>query len=393
MMKRIACGLVCLLGLGMACAEETLVPELTIARRDIPDNAALTLVADMKAGWNLGNTFDAYSDHPGFTDELQYETLWCGEKTTPELLAAVRDAGFDTIRVPVSWHDHVDGDFNISEKWLARVEEVVDAAQDAGFYVVLNTHHDVGETYYYPTKECLDTSLRYVTRVWEQLAARFASRGEKLLFEGLNEPRLKGTKYEWWLNINAQVCRDAVACINAMNQAFVDTVRAAGGENANRYLLVSGYCASLDGATNALFELPKDEADNRIIVSVHAYTPYSFALQAPTDAGSTDAFYTDKAASTGEIDTLMRRLYNTYVSKGIPVIIGEYGARQKGDNLDSRVRYAAYYTAAARASGITCCWWDNHSFRGSGENFGIIDRKTLQWAAPEIVEAIMRYAE
>ena len=177
-----------------------------------------------------------------------------------------------------------------------------------------------------------------------------------------------------------------------MNQLFVDTVRATGGNNAERYLMLPGYAASLDGAATDLYQLPTDEAENKLIVSVHAYTPYNFALQAPGEGGSTDEFSIDKSTSTADINTLMKKLYDKYTSKGIPVVIGEYGARDKNNNLQDRLDYHVYYVASARAVGITCCVWDNNAFSGSGENFGLFRRRVCNWLYPEIVEAIMKYA-
>ena len=153
-------------------------------------------------------------------------------------------------------------------------------------------------------------------------------------------------------------------CINALNQAFVDTVRAAGGENTARYLMVPGYDASPDGALHKDFALPADSAKNRLIVSVHAYTPYAFALQPETEAGSTAAFDPNSQKDRSQIDRLMQSLYERFVHKGVPVVIGEFGARDKDGNLQARADYAAYYMAAAAARGIPCFIWDNHCLHG-----------------------------
>ena len=168
----------------------------------------------------------------------------------------------------------------------------------------------------------------------------------------------------------------------------MDTVRATGGNNAERYLMVPGYAASVDGATNEHFKLPSDHADNRIIVSVHAYTPYPFALQ---DEGGTDAFALTDIGQTSEINRFMIKLYKTYIAQGIPVVIGEFGARAKGDNVQARVDFTAYYTANASARNIPCIWWDNNAHKGWGELFGILDRSKCEWTHPQIVEAMIRY--
>lgn len=360
-----------------------------IKQYEIPDNAAMDFVKSMGIGWNLGNTFDANDDNWGSRDELLMEKAWVGVLTTREMIEKVHAAGFNTLRLPVSWHNHVNKEtFEISEKWLNRVQEVVDYAIEDGMYVILNTHHDVYPEFYYPSSEHYETAEKYIKTIWMQLSERFSGYSDHLIFESMNEPRLRGHEFEWWLNANSQDCLDAADCINRLNQLFVDTVRASGGNNAERYLMVPGYAASADGALTDLFVLPKDAADNKIIVSVHAYTPYAFAL----DAGGDTTFELTNPVQTGEIIRFVSSLYKKYVANGIPVVIGEYGARAKGDNLQSRVNYAAFYVCVASSRNIPSVWWDNHAFKGNGELFGIFDRRTCEFRYPEIVEALTKYA-
>jgi len=364
------------------------IPQISIYRFDVPQSEALAFTQGLKIGWNLGNTFDA--THDGYVrDEMSIESMWVGVKTTEAMIEAVRAAGFNTLRIPVSWHNHVSGDdFIISEAWLARVQEVVDWAIERDMYVILNTHHDVYPQYYYPSNEHYATAEKYITSIWTQLCARFADYDEHLIFESMNEPRMKDTSIEWWFDAPDPKGLEGAECVNRLNQAFVDTVRASGGKNAGRYLMVPGYCAAPGFACADYFRLPKDSAVDRLIVSVHAYTPYSFALE----EGGTDKFNPVGAASIREIATFMNDLYKKFIQNGIPVVIGEFGARDKGGNLQSRVDFAAYYTASASARGIPCCWWDNHAFRGNGELFGLLNRRTLEWEHPQIVEALMQYA-
>lgn len=354
---------------------------------------ALEFVEDMKIGWNLGNAFDS-SDCTWLSDEMEYESGWCGARTTPELIAKVKEAGFNTVRIPVSWHNHLTDleNYTISEKWLDRVTEVVDDCLDQDMYVIINIHHDNSESFLYPTNRHLDQSVKYVTCIWKQIAAHFRDYDEKLLFAGMNEPRLVGHNNEWWIDPDNADCKEAIACINTLNQVFVDTVRASGGNNASRYLLCPGYDASADGALNPGFVLPKDpvsENDHRIILSVHAYTPYHFALEAP----GTDTWSGSNGQDLADMVGFMDQLYSNYVAQGIPVIIDEFGARDKNGNLHARVDFAGCYVAQARARGITCIWWDNNAFTGDGERFGLIDRASLRWVYPEIVEAMMQNAE
>lgn len=367
--------------------EEVTIPALKIARRPIPDNDAMSFMKKMGVGWNLGNTFDAIKgDWNANADEMTVETSWCGVKTTAEIFDALREAGYSTVRIPVSWHDHVSGDdYRISERWLARVQQVVDWAMERGFYVILNIHHD--EDQFSPAEAHYEQSAQYVSCIWQQLAERFRDYDEHLIFESMNEPRLVGSSNEWYFNKAARECVKAAECLNKLNQLFVDTVRATGGNNVDRYLMLPGYDASPDGALNQYYALPEDTADNRLIVSVHAYTPYAFALQ----EGGKKQFSHQHPSDTQDIVSFMNLLYSRYITNGIPVVIGEFGARNKNGNLQDRVNYTAFYTATASARNIPCILWDNHAFQGNGELFGVLDRRKAEFAYPQIAEAMTLY--
>ena len=362
-----------------------LVPDVEVDKYRVPESEGMEFIKELHLGWNLGNTFDASdAGHISAEHEMDYEKAWCGEITKIENIAAIKAAGFKTIRIPVSWHNHVDADFRISKAWLARVKEVVDWCLDMDLYVIVNTHHDNDEQYYYPDSAHLESSKKYLTAIWSQLAEAFRDYDEHLILESLNEPRLVGTDYEWWIDRNNAQCQDAVASINTFNQLFVDTVRAAGGSNATRWLLVPGYAASPDGALNPDFAMPEDP-QNRVILSVHAYRPYNFAL----NKAGTKEWSLDNSDDTGDIVSFMDNLYGKFIINGIPVLIGEFGAMNK-DNLEARVAFSAYYTACARAHGMSCLWWDNNAFAGSGENFGLLYRKSSTFNYPEIVQALLR---
>ncbi len=390
-MKRMIILALCLLLAALpllATAEEAVIPDLTVKQWDIPDTEGMAFLRKMGVGWVLGNTFDAHAQNFN-GDEMGLETYWCGVKTTEDMIKAIHEAGYSTLRLPVSWHNHVDADFNISEAWLSRVEEVARWALNSGMYVILNTHHDEGYDWFYPDEAHFETSSRYLTAIWTQLSQRFADCDEHLIFENLNEPRLtKDKAHEWSLDENDAGCREAMDCINRLHQVFVDTVRAAGGCNVDRYLMISSYDASVDGAKSELFHLPKDTVEDRLIVSVHAYTPYSFAL----DTRGTKEYSVNVMANTAAVATFMNDLYHMYIEQGIPVVIGEFGAVNK-DNLQARVEFTAYYTASAIARGMPVCWWDNNARRGNGENFAIFNRKGLSWYFPEIKDAMIRYSK
>lgn len=372
---------------------EIVIPELLLDAQKLPDTDGLRFTRRLKIGWNLGNTFDAIWDGGYSENELSLESAWVGVKTTKELIQSVKEAGFETLRLPVSWHNHLtDEEFTISQAWLTRVQEVVDYAIENDMYVILNTHHDVDTAYYYPTKEYLDSSKKYISSIWSQLARHFSNYDEHLIFESMNEPRMVGTSYEWWLDMNQTQCQEAVNCINQLNQTFVDTVRSSGGNNTTRYLMVPAYSAAPENAANEAFILPEDTTQGRLIVSVHAYKPYNFALQGPEENESVSTFDLTSSKSTGEIESYLDMVYQRFVANGIPVVIGEFGARDKNGNLQDRVDMTSYFTAYATARGIPCIWWDNNAFTGNGENFGLLDRRSNTWRYPEIVEAMMKYA-
>ncbi len=361
----------------------------------LPDSEAIRFVEDMRLGWNLGNTFDAVNC--AVEDEMEYESAWCGILTTQEMVKKIAEAGFRTFRLPVSWHNHMDEDYNISDAWLDRVQQVVDWALEEDMYVILNIHHDNAPEFFYPSYEKLEQSEYYVTRVWEQLAERFADYDEKLIFETLNEPRQTGTDHEWWINTGTALGKECVDAVNRINQAAVAAIRGNGSKNnLKRYIMVPGYCASADYALTDGFVLPDDSKaseENRILVSVHAYTPYNFALQGERESGSTDVFSIAQKKGTSDIDTFMRKLYDKFVSKGIGVVIGEFGARDKQYNTEARAEFAAYYVATARYYGMTACWWDNNAFSGEGENFGLLRRRANRFLYPQIVAQMVHYSK
>ena len=375
---------------GLPLSDGIVIPKINAPALNLPDNEGVLFVNDLGIGFNLGNTFDAYLD-PAPSNEMDTETCWHHTYTTQQMIKDIHAYGFDTIRIPVSWHNHVDADVTISEQWLDRIAEVVDWAIDDGMYVILDIHHDnhPEANGFYPDRAHEAQSKKYIGRIWEQVAERFADYDEHLIFEGMNEPRLVGTDYEWDLKPAAKECREAIECINELNQLFVDTVRAAGGQNTSRYLMVPGYAASMDGGTNPFFELPVDIEgnDSRIILSIHAYIPYNFALEYP---GVSDFDVEDKGRTT-DINTFMNKLYMDYVTQGIPVIIGEFGSRDKNGNLQDRVNFSAYFAAYARARGMSCILWDNNEFIGSGELFGVYNRKNPAESKTDIIAALMAY--
>ncbi|MBE6854792.1 MAG: glycoside hydrolase family 5 protein [Ruminococcus sp.] len=340
---------------------------------EMRDITSFELLDEITVGWNLGNTLDAHdATKPNPTPERQ-ETCWGNPKTTEEMILAVKDKGFNTIRVPVTWYPQLGAapDYKINEAWLDRVQEVVDYVVGNDMYCIINLHH---ENWHFPSYDNLDAAKGQLIAVWTQIADRFSGYDEHLLFEGMNEPRMVGTSKEW-TGGDAE-SRDV---INQLNAAFVETIRKSGDNNPKRHLLIPTYAASSTMQTINDFIVPEDD---RIIISVHAYTPYNFALNAK------GTFEFDPAKDGAEIDALMQLIKDYYHGRNYPAIIGEFGARNKY-NTDDRCEWASYYVSAATKNNIRCIWWDNGAFT-SGEAFGLLKRSTLTWEYPEIVEAMMK---
>lgn len=338
------------------------------------DLTVTELVQEIKLGWNLGNTLDAHSDTLKSDKPTVYETSWGNPETTEEMILAVKDKGFNAVRVPITWTGHIGEapDYTINDAWMDRVQVVVDYVVKNDLYCIMNLHH---EDWHFPSYDNLDAAKSELTAVWKQIADRFKGYNEKLIFEGMNEPRMIDTAQEW--TGGTPESRDVV---NQLNAAFVETVRATAGNNEKRALMLPTYAASTTNAVLSEYKLP---ADDKLIVSVHAYTPYDFAL----NKNGTEQYNPDSDA--GQIDNLMDTLDQVFVKKGHPVIIGEFGAMNK-DNLDDRCAWAEYYVKAAKEKGIPCFWWDNGAFSGSGENFGLLNRTKCSWQFPELTDALQR---
>jgi endoglucanase len=334
--------------------------------------SAMDIVKNMRIGWNIGNTLDSTRDNITRVDApYKFETAWGNPKVTQELIDTILDNGFNVIRIPVSWKNHIAPapDYTITDTWMERVKEVVDYAYNKGAYVIVNTHH---EDWNYPYYDNLEPASEEMRAVWSQIAETFKDYDEHLIFEGQNEPRKVGTNVEW-----TGGDQEGWDVVNELNQVFVDTVRSSGGQNSSRLLMICGYGAN---STVGIKHIDIPENDNRIIISVHAYEPYDFALN--TEGRS------EWNNDTLAIDTLMSNLKSLYIDKGIPVIIGEFGAMNK-DNEDERVEWATYYVTKAKEIGVPCIWWDNGCFTTNGENFGLFDRSLYVCRYPKLLEALM----
>lgn len=333
---------------------------------DMQSITSAEIVKDMKIGWNLGNSFDCYdADDSKIVGSA--ETYWGNPETTKSMIDKVKSSGFNAVRIPVSWTNHIDENNQIDAEWLARVKEVVDYVISDGMYAIINVHHD-DYTWLNPTYIDQPTVEKRLTDIWTTLSNEFKDYDYHLLFEGLNEPRIIGGTDEWTCGTEEE--RDV---INQLEQSFVDTVRKSGGNNKYRTLIVTTHSASIDETSVKSLVVPNDD---RVIVSVHYYSPYDFA----GNESDVNIWGTDEDKSN--LDKGFQLLNDTFISKGIPVIIGEFGAVDK-NNDDTRALYFNYYIQSAKKYGITCFVWDNN------DDFGLLNRASNQWENDNIITSMM----
>lgn len=336
------------------------------------------LVEDMTFGWNLGNTLDvcqADRDGDGKVNEHVEagekvdETLWGNPKATKELFTSLKKNGVNAVRIPVTWRDHMDSNGNIDREWMDRVQQVVDYAYSQGMYVIINVHHDGGGDPKFgawiieESQKNYNTFLRKYKNVWKQIAERFKNYSDYLIFESMNE-----VGFDTLYNKNKA---DAYNLINKINQDFVDIIRATGGNNAKRHLLIAGYYTDIERTCDSLYKMPDDKA-GRCILSVHYYTPWDFC--------TCDIKHTwGTKSEVRQMETLIGKMKKNFVDKGIPVIIGEYAA--SGSDLSSCIFFIEKLNKLCSDYGIATFIWDN------GRQ---VNRKTYKWRTPQYLEALKR---
>ncbi len=358
---------------------------------------AQTVNHDMGLGFNLGNSFDAIPRPESGLKGNDSEIAWHNPRTTKEMIAAIRRAGFKTLRLPVSWHIHVsdvmeaDGLVSrdiVAPEWMKRVREVVDWCMDEGLYVILNTHHDIREGFLLPDNAHIDRADEFMRNIWRQIAVEFGSYPhDRLLFESMNEIRIPGADYEWTPDYSVKECREAMENVNRLNQTFTDTVRAAGRENVERVLIIPGYSTSTEGVCWDGFRLPRDTEPGRMIVAAHIYSPAHFVFLVK-DREDIREFDINSPASTDPIDERLGKLYERFVKNGIPVNVDEFGTVDK-DNDPHRIACLAYTLYKGSGLGIRFCYWDNGVFKWYGNGMAIFDRNSCSFPDPTPVRVML----
>lgn len=357
----------------------TNIPGPESSEDTIPEDAAVQgptadeIVADIVIGWNLGNALDSNMNG---RRGLSTETCWGNPKTTKEMIDKIKATGFNAVRVPVTWFNHLDLTTNeIETEWMDRVEEVVNYVLDNDMYCIINVHHDTGEKgWLRASSKNIDAKMTRYKAIWKQVSERFKDYDDKLLFESFNE--ILDENNEW-----TKPGTEAVTVTNELNQLFVDTVRASGGKNATRCLVLNTYCAGGNKEVTQGFVMPNDTVDNKLIVEAHIYQPFYFTSHVSPDV-------IEWANNKYTLESQLKNMYNSFVKQGIPVIIGEFGAVDKNNNTRQRETWLRFYIDTCYNYGIKCFWWDN----GNVAEYEIMDRLSLEITEPTLVEIMMTEA-
>ncbi len=348
--------------------------DVPLVDTDMSTLSSVAFAATLGEGYNIGNSLEAVGG----------ETAWGNPLINAELIAGIKAAGFDTVRLPVAWSQFSDEDrYTIDAQWMARVQEVVDMLLAADLTVLMNLHWDGG--WMQPTYADQDVVNYRLSVMWKQIATHFRDYDSRLMFAGTNEVMVEGdygTPTEEYYTVQ-----------NSFNQTFVDTVRDTGGRNAVRHLVVQGFNTNIDHTVN-FAEIPDDTLVSRLLMEVHFYDPFSFTLDLESDVTQwgNDAENSSATAGWGDeahVDAQFGKMKQHFVDQGIGVILGEYGvsARLTVEGHDSyRVSWLNYVTDSARAHGLVPYVWDN-GYVTDGQ-MGLFHRATGEEAFPALIDAI-----
>lgn len=289
-----------------------------------------------------------------------YETYWKNPSTTKKMIDEVKDAGFHSIRIPVTFTNHMDKNMNIDTDWLARIAEIVNYAFSNDMYCIINIHHD--REYIVADGVNVEIYKKNLRIMWKQIAEYFSNYGDKLLFEGFNE--ILNPKEDW-----SNPTAPQLEAVNTLNQTFVDTVRACGGYNATRYLIVAPYASGVNQKFLDAFQMPADTVENRLIAEIHNY-------------------------DTDNFEALFKHLSNSFTSKGIPVIIGEWAISTK-QGKTKRVQAATEYQQLCSKYKISSFWWDSggeieNYYGKDSDTYALLNRKAVVWYDEDVVEAFTK---
>lgn len=331
---------------------------------DMPSDAP-TLASKMMMGWNLGNTLEVASG----------ETGWGNPKTTQAMIDAVYEAGFNAVRIPIVWYPYItyrDGVVTINPDRLARIKEVVGYCLKHKMYVIINTHHELWMESHATYADSAEV-YKKERALWQAIAKAFADYDEHLLFAGTNEVHIKGL----WTECTAENAKVQ----NGFNQIFVDAVRATGGRNLYRNLVVQSYaCNDVWGIKH--LTVPKDQVSGRLMIEFHCYDPWEYGGKDEDKYWGTP-YKKYGISSWGQEDyfkSLFATIQKQFVDKGIPAIMGECGAGRNAVGANqkiadaSRAYYFEFVMSQAKRHGIVPFLWDNGNIGNGADTFGLFDR-------------------
>lgn len=353
--------------------QKEFMPWINTEPSEIEGSNAREVALSLGVGWNLGNQMDA------FNNGVSSETAWGNPKATQALFDNLKNYGFSTVRIPVTWLGHIGEapDYKLDEDWLNRVVELVNMAENAGLNAIVNIHHDGG--HWLDIKEAASDNSKNelvkqeIRAVWTQIADKMKDKGNFLMFESFNEIHDGG----WGWGDNRKDGGKQYSCLNEWNQVFIDAVRSTGGNNESRWLSVPSYVTNIDLAVDGSMTLPEDPA-KKVMVSVHFYDPNDFALNSNvTDWGHTGD--RDKKGNAVQDEDYMTnqfaKLTNYWVNNGVPVYIGETGSPNQGSLRGKAFRnyYLEYMHRAAREAGLAAIYWDNGAVGSGPDKFGMFN--------------------
>ncbi len=361
--------------------------------------SSVDFVKKMGVGWNLGNTFE--SNLSGFPDsdytdkiikELGFENreMFCEVrnlqdiyrgKTTRKTIQAVYDKRFRSVRIPVSWSNHMDASGKINEAWMDRIQEVVDYVMSFdNMFAIINIMDTPNINAYALDDASFDKTMTLVERVWTQVSERFADYDARLIFENLNEPLHSTHKWQLYPPSQPEIYRECNDNLTAFNQKFVDIVRGQGSKNNKKRFLTVGAYGNIgyyvyDKSITSIspFVIPRDSAEDKILINIHSYTPNGFSF------GNSDEWSVewDEKSSNG-ITVSLNEINENLVKKGYGVVMSEWGSVYKDNEAREKIRveHAKYYMKLSAQYGICSMVWDNGNMSTSwgGEYFGLLNR-------------------
>lgn len=348
------------------------------------ESDAMVLASKLGIGWNLGNSLEACSKTASAS-----ETMWGNPKTTKAFIDSVKASGFTSVRIPCAWSGYIEDQttYKISDTWLARVKEVVDYCVSNEMHAIINIHWDGGWLEENPTYAKQKEVNKKQKALWEQIAIYFRDYDEYLLFAGTNEVHVGyGNPTNEYIEVQ-----------HSYNQTFADAVRSTGGKNIWRNLIVQAYNTNIDHAVRYL-KMPTDMVENRLMAEVHYYDPWDFCGDVNGNIYLWGKDYAGEGISTwgqeSGVNEKFSSMKTNFIDKGIPVILGEYGAiwrripneTEQQKHNQARNYYLNYITSKALEYGLVPYYWDNGGTRRNG--FGLFDRRTGAKVHADAIEAI-----